>query len=73
MELSYIFSENVFLIFWEMELSSTKPNKLQEETFRAPKVKKNYSEKILLYFGKWNFVAPNLNVSDIFFKKSFHI
>ena len=37
MELSYIFSKKVFLVFWEIELSSPKIKNFQEATFPSQK------------------------------------
>ena len=48
-----------------MELSKLKDKKFQERTSRARKIKKAYSEKNLLYFEKWNFLAPSLKTSYI--------
>ena len=36
-----------------------KPLTFQEVTFRAPKIKR-FSLKSVLYFGKWNFLAPSV-------------
>ena len=38
-----------FLIFREMELSSSETKKFQEETFRGQKNKKIHSEKIFIF------------------------
>ena len=41
-----IFSQNkVFLIFWEMELSTPKNKKFQEKTFQVQKIQKTHSEE----------------------------
>ena len=64
---TYILSKNVFLIFWEIELSSGRLKKFQEKTFRAERnitLWKNF-----LYFGKWNFLARSLKSSYIFSKR----
>ena len=47
MELSYIFSKQVFLIFREMELFGSKIKKFLIFS----------QKKIFLYFGKWNFLG----------------
>ena len=61
-----IFSqEKVFLIFQEVELSSPKNKKFQEDTFRTQKIKDPLQKKFL-YFVKWNFLAPSLKSSYIF-------
>ena len=36
-KVTYVLSKNVFLIFWEIELSSGRFKKFQEKTFRAEK------------------------------------
>ena len=71
MELSYILSKNVFLIFREMERFDYKIKNFQKGTFQARKIKKNPLWKKLLYFRKWNFLAPSLENSYTFSKKTF--
>ena len=76
MELSS-FSKKVFLIFWEIKLSSTKLKKLvifEEGTFQPQKKKKrkkNPLRKNFLCFKKWKFLASSLENSYIFSKNKF--
>ena len=77
MELSS-FSKKVFLIFWEIKLSSTKLKKLvifEEGTFqpqkKKKKKKKNPLRKNFLCFKKWKFLASSLENSYIFSKNKF--
>ena len=77
MELSS-FSKKVFLIFWEIKLSSTKLKKLvifEEGTFqpqkKKKKKKKNPIRKNFLCFKKWKFLASSLENSYIFSENKF--
>ena len=76
MELSS-FSKKVFLIFWEIKLSSTKLKKLvifEEGTFQPQKKKKKKKKpniKNLLFLKKWKFLASSLENSYIFSKNKF--
>ena len=77
MELSS-FSKKVFLIFWEIKLSSTKLKKLvifEEGTFqpqkKKKKKKKNTHRKNFLCFKKWKFLASSSENSYIFSKNKF--
>ena len=76
MELSS-FSKKVFLIFWEIKLSSTKLKKLvifEEGTFqpqKKKKKKKNPIRKNFVFFNKWKFLASSLENSYIFSKNKF--
>ena len=55
-----LFSQQKFLIFLEMELSSSKIKTLLY-----------FSQKMFfLYFGSWNFLVPSLKNSNIFSEKS---
>ena len=54
-----ISQKKAFLIFWETET----PKKIfifWEVTFRAQKIKRTHSEKNVLFFEKWNFLALGL-------------
>ena len=55
----YFSQKNVFLIYCEMELSSPKIKKFQEETFQARKIKK-LTLKIFLTFREMEISSPNL-------------
>ena len=78
MELSS-FSKKVFLIFWEIKLSSTKLKKLvifEEGTFQPQKKKKKKKKKKphrknFFCFKKWKFLASSLENSYIFSKNKF--
>ena len=60
----YILSKKVFLIFQEMELFRTELSELKKQ-------KKKATLKNLLYFGKWKFLSPSLEIFYIFSKKGF--
>ena len=56
----------IFLIFWEMELSSLI---FQEVIFQAQKIKKVPLWKNVWYFTKWNFLAPSWK-NYLYFKRN---
>ena len=63
----WYFQKNIFLVLWEIELSSPKIKKIScipQGNFLSLKKKKKF-----LYFWKWNFLAPSLRNSYIFSKK----
>ena len=69
-KISYIISKIFFLIFQEIEFFSPKNKKLQEGNFWSRNIKKKkHLEKNLLYFEKWNFLAPTLRSSYILWKR----
>ena len=58
---SYISLKKVFLIFYQINLSSLNNKKFQERTFRARKIKKNLIRFLIL----WNFKSQDLKIFKI--------
>ena len=62
----------IFLCFWKWDFLATRLKTSRRELSELEKQKKPTLKKFL-YFGKWNFLAPNLKKYIFFSKTSFHI
>ena len=72
MEVFYIFSKKIFLMFWQMKLSSPKIKKFWKGLSELKKLKKATLKKFLI-FRDMELFSFKLKNSYIFLKKTFLI